>query len=440
MDAVASFLQALSAATPMVVVFEDMHAADPDSLVLFEFVARQLRDSRALLLGSYRATELHRPRVGNVIDANQARGRPAATGRAGARLGARIHPRRNGRAPARADRHGDFQADRRPSALSQGSRGAGHRRGGFRAIPATLATAIEERVAQLPPETQSLLGAASVLGRDLAVDALAELAEESDRLRGSASRACDSGAADRAGFAGAAAIRAHARARSAARRTCPPPPSQRFTSSARSACWTQGTGRESAALARAGPGISRNPGRSRVCGSWRRGVALPSRRTRATRWTMRRCARRAHWKPRRNPRTRRRICERTCFGSLASAQIRAGDLEAGRRNSIEAFSLAESPCVTSELMADAALTYGGIFTFGNVDRRLVRVASQVARCAERPRIDRAGHACWRGSPRPCSLRKIPPSPSRWRARRSVSHALPAIAILSSARCAAPSPP
>ena len=57
---------------------------------------------------------------------------------------------------------------------------------------------------------------------------------------------------------------------------------------------------------------------------------------------------------------------------LAAAQIRAGDLEAGRRNCVEAFSIAEV-LGDAALAADAALTYGSIFTYGNVDRKLVQL-------------------------------------------------------------------
>ena len=57
---------------------------------------------------------------------------------------------------------------------------------------------------------------------------------------------------------------------------------------------------------------------------------------------------------------------------LAAAQIRAGDLEAGRRNSTEAFRIGES-LDDADLLTDAALTYGSIFTYGNVDPRLVHL-------------------------------------------------------------------
>ena len=57
---------------------------------------------------------------------------------------------------------------------------------------------------------------------------------------------------------------------------------------------------------------------------------------------------------------------------LATAQIRAGDLDAGRRNSTEAFRIGES-LDDAGLLAEAALTYGTIFTYGSVDPRLVNL-------------------------------------------------------------------
>ena len=94
---------------------------------------------------------------------------------------------------------------------------------------------------------------------------------------------------------------------------------------------------------------------------------------------------------------------------LAAAQIRAGDLEAGRRNSSEAFRIGES-LDDAELLTDAALTYGSIFTFGSVDPRLVHLLkAALARlgCRATPA---AARGCRPGSPRPCNRPPIPIEP------------------------------
>ncbi|MFC4118799.1 ATP-binding protein [Nonomuraea zeae] len=57
-DAVTSTLVALSQRRPVVVVIDDLHAADPASLRLLEFAARQTWFERLLLIGTYRDTEV----------------------------------------------------------------------------------------------------------------------------------------------------------------------------------------------------------------------------------------------------------------------------------------------------------------------------------------------------------------------------------------------
>lgn len=56
-DAAARFLATLADSRPVVVVVEDLHWADPDSLALGEFAARQLAGRRVLLVGTYRDEE-----------------------------------------------------------------------------------------------------------------------------------------------------------------------------------------------------------------------------------------------------------------------------------------------------------------------------------------------------------------------------------------------
>jgi tetratricopeptide (TPR) repeat protein len=53
-DAVSSFLFAAAAARPLVLMLDDLHAADEPSLVLLQFVARELASSRLLVVGAYR--------------------------------------------------------------------------------------------------------------------------------------------------------------------------------------------------------------------------------------------------------------------------------------------------------------------------------------------------------------------------------------------------
>ena len=59
-DSIATFLQQTSAAQALVIVLDDLHWADPSSLQVLQFVARGVRDSHLLLIGTYRDVELRR--------------------------------------------------------------------------------------------------------------------------------------------------------------------------------------------------------------------------------------------------------------------------------------------------------------------------------------------------------------------------------------------
>jgi DNA-binding SARP family transcriptional activator len=53
-EAVSAFLDASARETPLVIILDDLHAADEPSLLLLQFVARELGKSRVLVLGVYR--------------------------------------------------------------------------------------------------------------------------------------------------------------------------------------------------------------------------------------------------------------------------------------------------------------------------------------------------------------------------------------------------
>ena len=59
-DSIATFLASAARSRPLVLVLDDLHWADEPSLLLFRFVARQVRDSGLLLVGTYRDVELGR--------------------------------------------------------------------------------------------------------------------------------------------------------------------------------------------------------------------------------------------------------------------------------------------------------------------------------------------------------------------------------------------
>jgi class 3 adenylate cyclase/tetratricopeptide (TPR) repeat protein len=59
-DSITTFLRNASNARPLLLVLDDLHWADKPSLLLLQFVARELRGSRLLILGTYRDVELGR--------------------------------------------------------------------------------------------------------------------------------------------------------------------------------------------------------------------------------------------------------------------------------------------------------------------------------------------------------------------------------------------
>ena len=59
-DAIATFLKNASGIQPLVVMLEDLHWSDKPSLVLLEFVARELANAKIMIIGNYRDVELNR--------------------------------------------------------------------------------------------------------------------------------------------------------------------------------------------------------------------------------------------------------------------------------------------------------------------------------------------------------------------------------------------
>lgn len=59
-DSITTFLRGVAAHRPLVLVLDDLHWADKPSLLLLQFLARELRDGHILVLGTYRDIEVRR--------------------------------------------------------------------------------------------------------------------------------------------------------------------------------------------------------------------------------------------------------------------------------------------------------------------------------------------------------------------------------------------
>ena len=59
-DSIAAFLKNAASSQPLLLILDDLHWADKPSLLLLEFLARQMVESRLLVVGTYRDMELSR--------------------------------------------------------------------------------------------------------------------------------------------------------------------------------------------------------------------------------------------------------------------------------------------------------------------------------------------------------------------------------------------
>jgi DNA-binding winged helix-turn-helix (wHTH) protein/tetratricopeptide (TPR) repeat protein len=183
-DGVAAFLRAASQRGPLVVLLDDLHWADTSSLQLLGFVAREIRESQMLLVGTHRSEEASQPALGQTL-AELAR-RPEHERIALVGLGrdevARLVAR-SGRLdpePAlidaiceRTDGNPFFIRELVRMLESEGRLAGSESRSAWKsAIPPAVKDVIARRLARLSPEGRELLGAAAVIGRDFALDVL----------------------------------------------------------------------------------------------------------------------------------------------------------------------------------------------------------------------------------------------------------------------------
>jgi tetratricopeptide (TPR) repeat protein len=187
-DAVAAFLRTAGAVQPLMVVLDDLHAADAPSILLLRFAARELGEARVLVLGAYRDMELdgghplavalaelsrepatrHFPLSG-LDEAGVARLIREVTG---------VVPREGVAAAVHRGTGGNplFVGEvARLLAAEGGLERAGDPAGLALAIPEGIRAVIGRRVARLPEQCGKLLGLASVFGREFWLPPLEQL-------------------------------------------------------------------------------------------------------------------------------------------------------------------------------------------------------------------------------------------------------------------------
>jgi tetratricopeptide (TPR) repeat protein len=185
MDAVVSTLRTAGAVAPMAVLLEDLHSADPSSITLLDFVSRQVRSLPLLVVANYRETEARREGVSEGL-IGVARGartmrlsrfseeetaafvREVAGFDPGSRLVSAIHEVSEGN-PLYTVEIADLM-------LARGDFEEGRDRVDI-VIPESVKAVIGERVGRLEQPTRDVLDAASIFGREFRAEDLAELLE-----------------------------------------------------------------------------------------------------------------------------------------------------------------------------------------------------------------------------------------------------------------------
>jgi DNA-binding SARP family transcriptional activator len=182
-DSMTAFLKRAAAGRPLVLVLDDLHAADEPSLLLLQFVARELGESRLLIVGAYRdvdptlsdpltttLTELAREPVTRTLalaglgEADVARFiELAAPGASAAELGPAVKAGTDGN-PLFVGEIVRLLAEE--GRLDEPTTAP-------LAIPQSVREVIGRRLRHLSDECNRLLTLASVLGREFDLDALA---------------------------------------------------------------------------------------------------------------------------------------------------------------------------------------------------------------------------------------------------------------------------
>ena len=191
-EAVRSFLRNAAEARPLVVVLDDLHAADEPSLLLLQFVARELEDSRLLVVGAYRDVDPTLREPLTTVLAELVRephttqvaltGLTAANVAEYVELSTGIEPTPGLVEAIHAETEGNalFVSEAVQLLAAEGHVGG---TGAHLRIPPGVRAVIGRRVARLSPPCRALLVPASVMGREFGLDALTKLSElEPDEL------------------------------------------------------------------------------------------------------------------------------------------------------------------------------------------------------------------------------------------------------------------
>ena len=176
-DAVSGALREAAGRAPLLLILDDLHAADPSSLALLLFVARELRDLRACLIGTYRDRELRE--AAELREALARIVREAQTFEIARFTPHEVRTLLVSQTGSVEDEVLDSvygATEGLPLFVTEVARARPQR--GSWAVPETIRAALHERIAALPEAVRTLLEAAAVFGRETPRATLAALLEQ----------------------------------------------------------------------------------------------------------------------------------------------------------------------------------------------------------------------------------------------------------------------
>jgi tetratricopeptide (TPR) repeat protein len=191
-DSIAAVLRNAARQQPLVVVLDDLHAADPPSLSLLEFMSHDIEVNRILVICTYRDDEAAGDeRLSRTLARLRRRYKDCHIGLGGLSRGevARLVELTSELEPPKSlvdtiwqESEGNpfFVEEITRLLVSEGCLSADQDLADPLPIPATVRDLVERRLALLPPDTRQVLRIASVVGREFPLDLLARIAGEEE--------------------------------------------------------------------------------------------------------------------------------------------------------------------------------------------------------------------------------------------------------------------
>ena len=190
-DAVGTFLRNVSATSPLVVVLDDLHAADRESLAMLEFVTQSLSEGCVLLLGAYQdAVARARPEAQQQFAALTLSGRHVALSGIGEESVGRILEGQLGAPPpgelvralhTTTEGNPLFAGEVMRLLLAEGQLQIWEREDAGRLpLPDTVGETIRRRFDPLGPEAFEMLKVAAVIGREFRHATVAQAMQRQD--------------------------------------------------------------------------------------------------------------------------------------------------------------------------------------------------------------------------------------------------------------------